>query len=394
MARLGHASRRCGQIFVQWGGLKGIGSTEATAGQLFHPLWLRLNDPGQITRNQQRLFEMSGVVDRRNSWEVADLKNEEQRLSVQWGDGAQSHYPWSWLAEHAAAGVATDKQLKLAVPKHLWDQSFQSTLPRMDYEALLTRSGKLQLCTYLERYGLAFVSGLGVAEGTVDKVGNYIGHVRVTNYGAIFDVKDDGAKATNLAFTNQRISAHTDNPYRDPFPGIQMLHCLSCAEEGGATLFTDGFSVAQRLKSLDSSAFHLLSSIEHPYEYRDPDAAVLLRASVPVIKLCNEEVERVTFNNRSAAPLQHEELQRYYEAWALFDRLANSMEFTVKAHLKPGELAIWSNGRVMHGREGYERGAPRHLQGAYLDSDEIQSAVRAALSEGEDLERFSIHQVE
>ncbi|CAK9090014.1 unnamed protein product [Durusdinium trenchii] len=373
MARFGHASRRCGQIFVQWGGSLGVGSTEATAGQLFHPLWLRLNDPSQITRNQQRLFEMSSIMDRRNSW--------EERLSVQWGDGAQSYYPWHWLAEHATAGAAEAaeaKQLKLEVPKHLWNQSFQSTLPRMEYEALLTRSGKLQLCTYLERYGLAFVSGLGAAEGTVKKVGNYIGHVRVTNYGAIFDVKDDGAKATNLAFTNQKISAHTDNPYRDPFPGIQMLHCLSCAGEGGATLFTDGFSVAQKLKSLDPTAFHLLSNIEHPYEYRDPDAAVLLQASVPVIKLCQGEIERITFNNRSAAPMGPEmpELERYYEAWALFDRMANSMEFTVKANLKPGDLAIWSNGRVMHGREGYERGAPRHLQGAYLDYDEIQSAVR------------------
>ena len=345
MARFGHASRRCGQIFVQWGGSLGVGSTEATAGQLFHPLWLRLNDPSQITRNQQRLFEMSSIMDRRNSWEVTDLKNEQERLSVQWGDGAQSYYPWHWLAEHATAGAAEAaeaKQLKLEVPKHLWNQSFQSTLPRMEYEALLTRSGKLQLCTYLERYGLAFVSGLGAAEGTVKKVGNYIGHVRVTNYGAIFDVKDDGAKATNLAFTNQKISAHTDNPYRDPFPGIQMLHCLSCAGEGGATLFTDGFSVAQKLKSLDPTAFHLLSNIEHPYEYRDPDAAVLLQASVPVIKLCQGEIERITFNNRSAAPMGPEmpELERYYEAWALFDRMANSMEFTVKANLYLGSRIV------------------------------------------------------
>ena len=42
----------------------------------------------------------------------------------------------------------------------------------------------------------------------------------------------------------------------------------------------------------------------------------------------------------------------------------------------------------MHGREAYERGAPRHLQGAYLDCDEINSTVAAALAAGEDLERF------
>ena len=42
----------------------------------------------------------------------------------------------------------------------------------------------------------------------------------------------------------------------------------------------------------------------------------------------------------------------------------------------------------MHGREAYERGAPRHLQGAYLDCDEINSTVAAALADGEDLEKF------
>ena len=42
----------------------------------------------------------------------------------------------------------------------------------------------------------------------------------------------------------------------------------------------------------------------------------------------------------------------------------------------------------MHGREAYERGAPRHLQGAYLDVDEIRSTVAAALADGADLEKF------
>ena len=37
--------------------------------------------------------------------------------------------------------------------------------------------------------------------------------------------------------------------------------------------------------------------------------------------------------------------------------------------MRPGDLAIWLNGRVMHGREGYRPGGPRHIQGAYLDQD-------------------------
>ena len=118
-----------------------------------------------------------------------------------------------------------------------------------------------------------------------------------------------------------------------------MLHCLSCAEAGGATLFTDGFRVAEELKTLDGDAFRLLSGISHPFEYRDPDAAVLLQASVPVIKLQNGNIQRITFNNRSAAPLSPElpELEAYYRAWALFDRLANSGAFTVRIELLLGD---------------------------------------------------------
>eukprot|EP00437_Effrenium_voratum_P038475 CAMPEP_0181469926 /NCGR_PEP_ID=MMETSP1110-20121109/38278_1 /TAXON_ID=174948 /ORGANISM="Symbiodinium sp., Strain CCMP421" /LENGTH=162 /DNA_ID=CAMNT_0023594863 /DNA_START=42 /DNA_END=527 /DNA_ORIENTATION=+ len=118
---------------------------------------------------------------------------------------------------------------------------FSQFLPEIPYTSLNSRMGKLQLCSYLERYGLGVIRGVDIETGMVAKVGNQIGNVRVTNYGSIFDVQDKGAEATNLAFTSQRIRAHTDNPYRDPFPGVQMLHCLESAEEGGATMFIDGF---------------------------------------------------------------------------------------------------------------------------------------------------------
>ena len=37
----------------------------------------------------------------------------------------------------------------------------------------------------------------------------------------------------NLAFTSRAIRPHTDNPYRDPVPTVQLLHCLRAAAEGG-----------------------------------------------------------------------------------------------------------------------------------------------------------------
>lgn len=282
------------------------------------------------------------------------------------------------------------------VERFLWRKGFSQFLPEIPYTSLNSRMGKLQLCSYLERYGLGVIRGVDIETGMVAKVGNQIGNVRVTNYGSIFDVQDKGAEATNLAFTSQRIRAHTDNPYRDPFPGVQMLHCLESAEEGGATMFIDGFRVAEELRIQDPEAFRMLAATSHPFEYRDPDEGVLLRATAPVIQLDQaNDVQRITFNNRSAAalPASFPNLEEYYRAWAAFDFLANSDDYAVKLLMRPGDLAIWLNGRVMHGRESYCAGGRRHIQGAYLDQDEIHSSVMAALAEGVDISSFDVHKL-
>ena len=226
---------------------------------------------------------------------IAGCASAATELRVSWSDGTQSQYPWDWL----------ERQMRpKKVESYLWNRGLGQFLPEVPYTSLSTQMGKVQLCTYLQRYGLGIIRGVHVENGMVAKVGNQIGHVRVTNYGSIFDVKDKGAQATNLAFTSQRIRAHTDNPYRDPFPGVQMLHCLQGAESGGATLFIDGFRVAEELRRQDPQSFQLLSETPHPFEYRDPDEGVLLRATAPVIQLGQGgSVERITFNNRSAAAL-------------------------------------------------------------------------------------------
>jgi alpha-ketoglutarate-dependent taurine dioxygenase len=61
--------------------------------------------------------------------------------------------------------------------------------------------------------------------GTVLRVAASFGFVRETNYGRLFDVRVE-PQPGNLAYTSRRILPHTDNPYRDPVPTVQLLHCL------------------------------------------------------------------------------------------------------------------------------------------------------------------------
>ncbi|MDN5786635.1 MAG: TauD/TfdA family dioxygenase [Pseudorhodobacter sp.] len=38
---------------------------------------------------------------------------------------------------------------------------------------------------------------------------------------------------TNLAYTGLGLQAHTENPYRDPAPTVQVLYCVESPVAGG-----------------------------------------------------------------------------------------------------------------------------------------------------------------
>ena len=202
------------------------------------PLWLRLNDPSRFTANKQRLFEIADVVDTAASTEVVKSRASEENLLVDWADGTQSTFSADWLKRHA-------QPRRPAEPLYLWSAALARFLPEVQYDA---EDMPLHVSSHLTRYGIAIVHGVPTELGMVEKFGNEVGYVRTTNYGAIFDVIDLGTRGNNLAQTNCAIRAHTDNPYRDPFPGVQLLHCLANATEGGRTSFTDGFAAAAALR--------------------------------------------------------------------------------------------------------------------------------------------------
>jgi hypothetical protein len=100
--------------------------------------------------------------------------------------------------------------------------------------------------------------------------------------GRLFDVRVESSPS-NLAFTSLPIPPHTDNPYRDPVPTVQLLHCLHNAAEGGDSGFVDGFHAAAALRAQDPAAFATLAVTPVTFGYRD--AATELSATRPLISL-------------------------------------------------------------------------------------------------------------
>ena len=97
------------------------------------------------------------------------------------------------------------------------------------------------------RYGFAIIKKTPPHKNSIIKLASSIGIIRPTNFGKLFNVKSV-RKAKDLAYTSHSLSAHTDNPYRKPIPGIQLLHCIRNDSEGGHFTLTDGFAVAEYLR--------------------------------------------------------------------------------------------------------------------------------------------------
>ena len=214
--------------------------------------------------------------------------------------------------------------------------------------------------------------------GCRHQVGATVGHLRETNFGVDWQVvaKPD---PNNVAYTAIELQLHTDLPNREVPPGIQFLHCLVADAPGGDSTLADGFWVAEQIRREDPDAFALLSTVPIRYRFHDPEHD--LRWSAPVIVVdASGALREVRFHNALREPLDvaPELIEPVYRALARFDRHCRSAAGRIRVHLEPGDVMVFHNRRVLHGRSAFDpRGGRRELHGVYVDVDEWLSALRS-----------------
>lgn len=281
----------------------------------------------------------------------------------------------AWLRRHALEPASRAERRR---SPQLWDAGLgDHPLPAAEYGQVTRDNGALLAwLRHVDRLGFALLHGVPTTPGAVCEVVSLFGYVRETNYGRLFDVVSV-EEPQNLAFTALALGNHTDNPYRDPVPQLQLLHCLEAAGEGGESVVVDGFAAAERLRRDSRGAFELLARTKVPFRYVEP-GAVDLRHWAPLIELDTEGALRtIRYNSRSIGPidLDADQLPAFYAAYRGFGRLLHDPAMTMGFRLRPGDLFIVDNRRVLHGRRGFG-GGRRHLQGAYADADSLTSKLR------------------
>jgi [2-(trimethylamino)ethyl]phosphonate dioxygenase len=340
----------------------------------FPALWLADNRP-ETRRGEegQRLIDAIELPERINVRAV-DITAGGLELTFDCFE-QPSVFDADWLRRHALDPASRAERRRLP---RLWDATLaREPLPAADYAAVIRdKAALLGWLRHVDRLGFALLHGVPTTPGTVCDVVSLFGYVRETNYGRLFDVVSV-EEPLNLAFTAMALGNHTDNPYRDPVPQLQLLHCLEAAGDGGESIVVDGFAVAERLRREAPAAFNLLAKTKVPFRYVEP-GSVDLRHTAPLIELDAEgDLRTIRYNSRSIGPidLDPDAVPAFYEAHRRFGRMLHDPVMTVGFKLRPGDLFIVDNRRVLHGRRGFG-GGRRHLQGTYADADSLMSRLR------------------
>jgi gamma-butyrobetaine dioxygenase len=330
-----------------------------------HVLALRDGCPCEACRHPfsgQRLFESHRVLPGLRG--TAARVTDDGSLAVEWSDRHTAVFPAGWFAQPEPRKIVR------------WDASLAEALPEYEWAAVLhepdARAAWLRDVAVL---GFALLHGVPVEPGSVEEVAGLFGAVRETNYGRVFDVSV-AVGATNLADTALPLSLHTDNPYRDPTPTLQLLHCLVSELEGGDTVLADGFEAAERLRASSPESFERLVREPIRYTYRDEGAE--LTTELPVISLdANGAVAALHLNNRSKGVPQGEPARvgAWYGAYLELLALLEGPDLQVVYRLEPGDLVLMDNLRVLHARTGFATTGSRRLQGCYADRDGLLSTL-------------------
>jgi [2-(trimethylamino)ethyl]phosphonate dioxygenase len=354
-------------------------STEGS--RRFHAIWLRDNAADPETRapgSGQRLITMRDLP---AATRITEASLSGSALQVSFApEGKTVAYDLGWLEDHAYDRPATGHKGWIAPDIETWTAPLMAHVPSGDFREL-SRGGRA-LRDWLEqvnRYGFGKVVNGPVEEGALFRVVDLFGYVRETNYGRHFEVRTV-VNPTNLAYTGLGLQGHTDNPYRDPVPTVQVLYCLQSSAAGGENMVVDGFAAALRLRDENEAFFDVLSSHCARFEYAG-ERNVCLTSRRPMIELAPDgELIAVRFNNRSLAAVTDvpfDLMATWYAAYRRFGEIIDDEAMQVSFRLNPGEGFVVDNTRVLHARKGYSGEGTRWLQGCYADKDGLRSTYHA-----------------
>jgi len=340
----------------------------------FNYLWLRDNCPTAHDKDSRhRMFDILNVSKNLNPTKYK--VNDEGKLEIVWSEGNHtSFYDINWLRKNCY--TIKNKQ-KYISPYQLWDKSIEKNIKSISIdcdEIMSSEEGLIKWLKLLHYKGIALVNNAPTKEKSAFEVLNRISHTRETFFKTPFEVINI-PKPNNSAYTAHALKNHMDLPWFENPPGYQFLHCLVNSAKGGDSSAVDAFAVAEYLKKNDKDTFDTLTKI--PLKFRDKDYTQEAHRSFygTAISLTKDgDYNDVRFSTATmdALDCHPDQMDKVYKSHHKFGKLLHDDKFQIKFRLRPGDIYTFNNRRVLHGRTEFDpNSGHRHLQGYYMDRDEI-----------------------
>ncbi len=337
-----------------------------------HPFWFRERVNGESfidEATQQRLFDPTKLEE---DIKINSLNLSDQFLEITFNDGAYTKF----AIQNILREFSDEDGIK-KIKKVEWDSSFTNFKNFKFEDNFFNEKVMYDALINFYKFGFVIFKDVPTKNNFITNFANSIGSIRRTNFGEFFNVKSK-PNPNDLAYTSLALAPHTDNPYRNPVPCIQMLHCIENEVNGGLSTLVDGYTVTEKLKKDFQDYYNILTDVKVRFQFIDQ--SVILEDWAEMIQLNEKgEFKQVRFSPRlDFVPLMEKnKLELFYSARKKISELYNSDQYRVEFKLSPGDLLMMDNYRLLHGRTSYDTSqGNRFLQGCYIDYDSTEGKLK------------------
>ena len=339
--------------------------------EIYPNIWLRdhARDEENWDKRSNQRKTFTATLDFKLKIKSAEILDNGKSIKIIWPDLEKPvTYSHEFLFNNSINNKSKINRLKLWKENDLDDQIY------IDFDTVQSNEGYKKFLKNLYQYGFSVVQNCKTEMSSVENIVNKIGYVRNSIFGGLWSFESNEDKADS-AYTQEELRPHTDATYSNDAPGLQLLLCCEYKAKGGDSIMVDGFKIAEIIKKDNKEIFDILSTINVKGSYIGD--GVFLEAERPIFNLnSKKELFQVSFNNYDRAPFRFEKdlTIKFYEAIRTFDLMANSKEYQWRHILKPGELLIFNNWRVLHGRGSFD--GTRKISGCYINKEDFDSSCK------------------
>jgi len=340
----------------------------------FNFMWLRDNCP--TAHDKDSRHRMFNILEVSTNIEPKTCKiNNDGKLEVEWSEGNHiSFYDQKWLRNNC---YTINNKKKYISPYQLWDNLLQKNLKSISVEhdeIVNSDKGLIKWLQLLHYKGIAIVKNAPIEKESAFPVLNRISHTRETFFKTPFEVINI-PKPNNSAYTAHALRNHMDLPWFENPPGYQFLHCLINNADGGDSSAVDAFAVADYLRRNEKKIFEILVNV--PLKFRDKDYTQeshrsFYGSAISLTKDGDYNDIRFSVATMDALDCHPDIMDKVYKAHHRFGNLLHDEKFQINFRLEAGDIFSFNNRRILHGRTAFNpNSGDRHLQGYYMDRDEI-----------------------